>query len=196
LAQVQQTSFRSYVGRRDAPEPQPPLCVPSVSVRVACALFARARSAASVASSAGLLAVILQRCNRGANTPAKTGPELAGAAPRGDAEPARAVEGLLPEFLTRATQQGAAALSGGRAGDAVKFCTEALELARAYAGATPEVVSGVLAQRSEAQLAAGDPERAMADGLAALQQSVTNEVRVCRSVSCAARGETREDVSG
>ena len=114
---------------------------------------------------------------------ATTGMDLEGAAERGGVEPVLAVAGLVPELLSRATQQGTAALSAGRAGDAAKHFSEALELAQAYAGATPSVLSEVLAGRSCAQLAAGDPERALEDGLAAVQQSATSEVRARWSVS-------------
>ena len=96
-----------------------------------------------------------------------------------------APSGLVQELLSRATQQGAAALRAGRASDAVKHFTEGVELARATAGATPTVVSHVLARRSEAHLAAGDPERALDDSVAAVQLSATSEVRARRSVSSA-----------
>jgi hypothetical protein len=110
------------------------------------------------------------------------GPELAGAAEM-VTEHERAPSSLVQELLSRAMEQGLAALSTGRASDAVRHFTEAAELAKATAGVTPAVVSGVLARRSEAQLAAGDPERALDDGLAAVQLSATSEVRARRSVS-------------
>ena len=110
------------------------------------------------------------------------GPELAGAAEVA-AEHELTQSGLVQELLSRAAKQGAAALSAGRASDALKFFTEAAELARATPGATPAVVSGVLARRSEAHLAAGDPERALHDSLTAVQLSATSEVRAPRSVS-------------
>lgn len=113
------------------------------------------------------------------------GPELAGAAELGSGHELTPSGLLLQELLSRATQQGAAALSAGRASDAVKLFTEAAELARATAGVTPAVVSDVLAQRSAAQLAAGDPERALDDSLAAVQLSATSEVRARWSVSSA-----------
>ena len=102
------------------------------------------------------------------------GPEVAAS---GSPDGAKLATGRLhQELLSRATQQGAAALAVGRAGDAVKFLTAAAELAQAHAGATPEVMSRVLAQRSTAQLAANDPERALEDGIDALQRSATSEV--------------------
>ena len=116
-----------------------------------------------------------------------TGSEAATAAEMG-AEHELAPSGLVQELLSRAMQQGAAALRAGRASDAVKHFTEGVELARATAGATPAVVSAVLARRSEAHLAAGDPERALDDGFAAVQLSATSEVRARRSVTSAPCG--------
>lgn len=81
-------------------------------------------------------------------------------------------------------------MSAGRAGDAVKHFSEAVELAQA--AATPPVLSEVLARRSAAQLAAGDPERALEDGLAAVQQAATSEVRARSSVSRAAQRKPRD----
>lgn len=144
-----------------------------------------ARAAARLSASAGLPAARSAAARPRSMPTARTAPEVTGAGERGGAEPALAVASLVPELLSRATQQGAAALSAGRAGDAVKHFSEAVELAQA--AATPPVLSELLARRSAAQLAAGDPERALEDSLAAVQQAATSEVRARSSVSRAAQ---------
>ena len=162
-----------------AREGPPQLCRPPrrLSVRVKSAQPARAPAVASITASAGLVTAYPAAASPRSTPTANMAPDLAGAAERGGTEPAHAVAIPYPEFLSRATHQGAEALAAGRIGDAIKLFTEALELAGACAGATPLVVSEVLARRSAAQLAAGDPERALEDSLAAVQQSATREVR-------------------
>lgn len=127
------------------------------------------------------------------HTTATTGPERSGAGERGG-EPALA-GAVVPELLRRAIEQGSAALSDKRVSEALKRFSEALELVRAHAGATPQVLSEVLARRSAAQLAAGDPERALEDGLAAVQQAATSEVRARSSVSHAAQRKPRRSLT-